>query len=244
MTEPETPAQFEPEDARALLQSLQTLRTHWSGVITSHVGYALIVQAAIWSFFGTAFIEQNRDPEFLLLGGAISAFFLGIWRIYSRGVDNVLAGLYPSFLFCEDRMNIPREYGTSAYLRRDVPHVGSILNGEGISRDEARSIIRHLVNAKKIGNRGHFQLDCIALGVILIIWIYYFYIFATSVGSPDISIFFRILTGIGIAIGTVLTVLAMCLYQRNPTEQFVEDTIRLAKNRCSSPEDSGGNSQR
>ncbi len=48
---------MEKEDVRAILQSTQQLRTHWSGVITQHIGYVLTVVTAIWAFFLKAYLD-------------------------------------------------------------------------------------------------------------------------------------------------------------------------------------------
>lgn len=60
---------MDKEDSRAQIASLQQLRTHWSGVITNHLGFALTINVAIISYFLKSYIDTlNSTPQF--------AFFL------------------------------------------------------------------------------------------------------------------------------------------------------------------------
>ena len=67
---------MEKEDARALLQSIQQLRTHWSGVITTYMGYATIMNVAIWGYFLKAYLDslsQASSGQPLYIGVAAAA---------------------------------------------------------------------------------------------------------------------------------------------------------------------------
>ena len=87
------------DNAGALLQSTQQLRTHWSGVITSHFGYAIIINAAIWSYMLKAYVDSLSVQSvegltYIALAAALSAILLGLWRLYTHSIDNHIAGLY------------------------------------------------------------------------------------------------------------------------------------------------------
>lgn len=102
-----------PDNARALLTSTQQLRTDWSSVITSHLGIAITVNIALWAYFLKSYVEVPLDTQCLLIVSGISSLLLGLWRFYTRYIDNHLAALYPELLQYEGILGVPAEKGTS-----------------------------------------------------------------------------------------------------------------------------------
>ena len=218
------------DDARTLLQSTQQLRTHWSGVITSHFGYAIIINAAIWSYLLKAYVDSLsvRSVEglsYIALAVALSAVLLGLWRLYTHCIDNHIAGLYPDFLDCEKALAIQPNRGTGGYLVRAVPRVGQILSSSELNSDQKVAAISYLVEKKKIGRRGHLAIDLV---VCLIV---------TGMFVLCLSLLDRVLVSIAIGcfiatfIGLVLVVCCLFCFQMNPTDENINDAIEAVAGR-------------
>jgi len=82
---------------------------------------------AVWTLFLKAFFESGGRWENVAFGIMISSVLLGLWRLNIRRVDGALANLYPDLIVAEGVLKISPEYGTIAYLSRDVPCIGTIL---------------------------------------------------------------------------------------------------------------------
>ncbi len=152
--------EIQAANARALLASTQQLRTHWSGVITSHLGIAITVNVALWAYFLKSYVEQSLGPKHLLIVSAISSLLLGLWRFYAHYLDNHLANLYPQLLLYEGILGVPPELGTSSYLRKEVKGTKKILNSN-FSLEQQVKGISYIIDKGQIGYRGHFQIDLI-----------------------------------------------------------------------------------
>ncbi len=220
---------MKPDDARALLQSTQRLRTHWSGVITTHVGYAIMINVAIWSYFLKTYIDSlatssDGQPVYVGAAAALSSIALGLWRLYTRYTDNAIAGLYPDFLLCEGTLSVPAEHQTSGYLTREVPPVRLILLDNDLKLEQKVEGIRELVESKHIGRRGHLGFDLSILGVISVM-------LAVSLvalrGGLHSWSAFACLFGISIGLGCAL--FEFWYYQKNPTEERVQEVLHHLK---------------
>lgn len=215
---------LKPDDARALLQSTQRLRTHWSGVITTHIGYAIAINVAIWSFFLKSYVDYSAElsksqPLYILLAAAISAILLGIWRLYTHDVDNHIAGLYPDFLSYESVLKVPSDRGTSGYLIRAVPKIDLLLLDADLTPEQKLEGTSTLVKSKSVGRRGHLKIDLFTLFIVLgMFWISY------SVGSK-LQSSLALLCFSGIMVGALFILIGMLFYQKNPSKKVIDEIL-------------------
>ena len=218
---------IKPDDARALLQSAQQLRTHWSGVIVTHIGYAIMINVAIWSYFLKSYFDSlavpgKAQPSYIVIAAALSAILLGLWRLYTRYIDNHIAGLYPDFLLYEGTLSVPSDHGTSGYLIRAIPRVKPILE---LTPEQKLKGIKILVESKRIGRRGHLAIDVCVFFILLGMSAVSFLLRDELQCSVAIACF------IGIGIGFLCFVIGFFRYQRNPSKGFIEKIqAKLKKN--------------
>lgn len=217
-------------DARAVLQSTQQLRTHWSGVITTHVGYTVVINVAIWSYFMKAYIDSLAIPEqaqplYIGLASALSSILLMLWRFYTRYLDNHIAGLYPDFLRCEHALSVPIGSGTSGYLIREVPLVGDILQDGDLSHGQKMEGVQVLIKSKRIGRRGHLWFDLCTLLVILVMSVVSGVALKQQLQNPIVIVCF-----LGMAIGFFFTIFEFFYYQRQPSRKLIQETLTELKN--------------
>ncbi|MFX0199357.1 MAG: hypothetical protein ACFFCW_24805 [Candidatus Hodarchaeota archaeon] len=163
-------------NARALLQSVQRQRVHWGDAITSHLGFSVTVNTAIWSYFLKSYIDSlgsnsSNGLSYLIIACALSSILLGLWRLYTHYIDNHIAGLYPDFVLFEGVMSLPSELGTSGYLSRENPRLAHILEGEKYPLGKKVEILREIVKSKQIGKRGHGGIDIFVFIALLIMTI-------------------------------------------------------------------------
>ncbi len=160
---------LKPEDARALLQSTQQLRVHWSGVITTHIGYAVTLTVAIWGYFLKSYLDNGRPAHILLVAAALSTIVLVLWRLYAHYLDNALAYLYPELLLYESKLGVQPDYGIIAFLTKAVPKLKPILlDKDKLTAEKKVQVVLKLVEKRKIGYRGHLTIDIIVLAFILV----------------------------------------------------------------------------
>ena len=200
-------------DAAQLLQSTQRMRVAWTASIVSLIGYAWTLVIGIWAFLLKAWMDAQRDSNYILLAVASTSVVFGLWRWYTRYLDTAIANLYPTLVYCEQRMNVPKQFGTIAYLQSfvskkfakklpDDPE--SLLNG-----------VRTLVESKRIGHRGHAVIDLIALAIIL--------------GQFALSVFFARgftlavhVVAIPVVLSGALVLKGLLRSHRNPTREDLE----------------------
>src|ERR1700694_4362282 len=118
---------FDEKDAAQLLQATQRMRVAWTAFIGTMLGIAWTLSVGIWSFFLKAYLDashpltgQSPAPDainYLLIAAALTSAILGLCRFYTRYLDNAIAHLYPTLIYCEQIMGVPPEYGTTRYLR-------------------------------------------------------------------------------------------------------------------------------
>lgn len=219
---------IKPDDARALLQSTQQLRTHWSGAITTHIGYAIVINVAIWSYFLKSYIDSltvpsEAQPLYIALAAALSAITLGMWRLYTHHIDNHIAGLYPDFLLYEGILSVPSDHGTSGYLIRAVPRVNLIFSDKDLTIEQKLEGISTLVKLKRIGRRGHLAIDLFTLVVLLGMFAVSLSLRSASQSSLAIACF------TGICIGFLFILIGLFYYQRDPSKRFIEEVLSELK---------------
>jgi len=217
------------EDAQVLLASTQQLRTHWSGVITSHFSLSLTVNVAIWSYFVTSYVDSMKNSStaettFLFLASALSSSLLGLWRLYTRHIDDHIANLYPDFLLYEGVLQVPPDRSTSGYLIKAVTGLDRILLSEQLGLERKVEVISELIKSKRVGNRGHFSIDLFALIAIILMSLLSLFLFW------PLSWKLELLFLAGNTIGLISVIAAMKCFQRNPCGKQLDDLLRENQN--------------
>jgi len=164
---------IQKDDARALLQSTQQLRTHWSGVIINLINYVIILNVGVWSYFGKSYIESCSKSDkswYIVIASTTSTITLLLWRLYTHYLDNNITRLYPDFLFYERTLNVPSDYGTGRYLKKFISRLNHALPMSELKHRE--TLISKLIEERRVGSRGHWLLDLIAAAfAILLIYV-------------------------------------------------------------------------
>lgn len=220
---------MERDDARALLQSTQALRIHWSGLIITYVGYAMVANVAVWSYFLKAYIDSlaassGSQPLYIGVAAAVSSTLLGLWRFYTRYIDDHIAGIYPDFLLYESKLGVPPAHQTSGYLVKAVRNVSCILLALDLKPEQKLEGIRRVIKSKRIGRRGHLWFDLSVLAAILVMLGGSFYVLRS-----DLCSFSTIGCFLGIVFGLSLTLFEFFFYQREPSKNFIEKTLSTLK---------------
>ncbi len=163
------------QEASALLQSAQSLRQHWSGVQSSLINYATIVNVGIWTYLLIQYMKPEYEIIHIMIAATISSVTLVIWRVYTHYVnDDHISVLYPELVYYESVLHGDSDYGTMGYLKKS-PLSGIITKPEGhtfitiFSESDANQrakAIKYLVNKKCLGLRGHLPSDIITFIVI------------------------------------------------------------------------------
>jgi hypothetical protein len=153
------------ENAKSLITVTQQLRTHWSQVITTHLALAATGFLAVWTVFIKSYIDAltNKVSDgtiYLVASLIVTSLLLSFWRSYTKYLDNHIACLYTDFLQYEQALGASWDYGTGGYLAREVPFVKLILADNDITREKKIGAIASLCMNKKIGHRGHKNLEC------------------------------------------------------------------------------------
>lgn len=223
---------MEKDDARTLLQSTQELRTHWSGVITSHFGYAIALNVAIWSYLLKSYIDSlaassQSQPSYIVLAAGLSAILLGVWRVYTHEIDDYIAALYPDFLLYESILSVPYDHGTSRYLIKAVPNVRLILLDNELTPEQKLKGITALAELRRVGTRGHFRIDFFTLVIIFAMFEVGLLSLSKLPPLPWLAFAYFFL----IYIGVFLTLFAMLYYQKKPSEKLIQRMlIELKRN--------------
>lgn len=214
--------QFSEDNARAMLNSAQQERLHWSAMITTLMGFAVLINVGIWSYFLSEYIKLGGAlPSYILIASAVSALTLGGWRLYTHYIDNQLAALYPELLLYEAKMSVPSDLGVSGYLIRNVPHIKPILEGK-LSDEKRSKAIAFLAESKRIGHRGHRMIDLATLFFIILT------LLESLVSLWRVNSFagtLYLICFIGIVVGLALTIFALSYYQKNPSTKLIDDTL-------------------
>lgn len=213
--------------AEALLQSTQQLRTHWSGVIDTRVGYIMVANVAIWSYFLKAYIDSLAtlsQPLYILLATTLSAILLGLWRRDTHHIDNGITSLYADFVLCEGVLSVPPEHGISGYLIRNVSeNLGLILEDTDLTPKERAKGILILFDRKRIGDRGNSKDDRHTLLILLVMC-------AVSIPlQTELLSLFTVLCYVGIIIGFALIRYAWQTSQKDPSEEDIKNILSELK---------------
>jgi hypothetical protein len=213
------------DDACALQQSTQNLRTLWEGVISRDYIFVIAINAAIWTYLLRAYIESFSTPSnqgfsYLAVAAGLSSIMLGLWRLYTRYIYNRIAGLYPDLLLYEKILGIEPDHGTTAYLVGTIPRLRRLLSGERLNPNQKGEAISYLVAEKRMGRLSHIIIDIIVLGIIislfgLCISLYSKVQLLLATGSLVVTI-----------IGFLLVICSIFAFQRYPSQSIITAALR------------------
>lgn len=215
--------EMQKEDARALLQSTQQLRTHWSSVIVNLINYVIILNVAVWSFFLKAYIDKTK-PSYIVLASFLSSLSVFLWRVYTHYLDDHIAALYPDFLLYEKVLGVPYAHGTKKYLLKAAPLLKCIFLSHHLNPDTELYAVSELARRKRIGCRGHNVIDFIAFAFIVLM--FFLSVKFRSNSIPEVLWRFDIAYYVVILVGT--TILWLFYFQKDPREEDIEDAIEAA----------------
>ena len=213
----------------AMLNSSQQQRLHWSAMITTLMGFVIVLNGGLWTYFVIEYIKVvGAQPTLIIVPSVVSSITLGLWRIYTRYLDTEIVSLYPEIIFYEASLSVPRDFGLSGYLIRKVSPVSTIICSRYSPMNKAR-VIRNLVKAKRIGNRGHARIDQITLsfiGLTLIasigsLW----WVYSHSPLETQYCVIYIILVCFIIA-GLSFVIIAMQCFQKNPSVKLIQEIIK------------------
>jgi hypothetical protein len=223
--------------AQALLKSAQELRTHWSGLINNVMNFAIVTNVAVWTLFIQAYIWDFRETQYwvhsyLVLASTISIVLLALWRSYTAYLDNSIAHLYPELIYFEGKLSCPPEYGTSAYLKRNLGSAADFLDTMQNVEHKAK-VVAQLVDKKLIGGRGHDKINLLVLIVIFILAliIFVFGIFGfpkIGAGAGEQGVVrteLKVLCGFFSICGIVCMAILLTRWQRKPCKQQVQEIV-------------------
>ena len=224
------PIELSEDKIRSLLNSAQQQRRHWSTMIITLMGFVIVLNGGLWSYFLTEYIKGGgAQPTLVLIPSAVSATTFGLWRIYTRSLDKQIAYLYSELVYYEARLAVPHNFGISAYLTRSVPHIETILDSE-LEPEKKAKAIESLAKAKRIGSRGHARIEkwilnfivLTLIGSIVALWRVYIYEKAT-LELPYLIVYIVCLAFI--VLGIVLVVIALT-YQRDPSPKLISAIMK------------------
>jgi len=226
------------ENARALLQSTQQLRIHWSSVIVNLINYVILLNIGIWTIFGKGYIDSldcpgHKKPLYIVLASFLSSLSLLLWRLYTHYLDYNITRLYPDFLFYERALNIPSDYGTGRYLKELISKIDHSLPMSELKY--RKTLIAELIEKRHSGSRGHWLLDLIAAAfAALLAYVTYKVIcfsWLQMIRFPQLSDFNHLIFYIifRFHLFSILTLLGLSFYQRLPSKRFIKKTLKKLK---------------
>jgi len=144
------------EVAKAVLSgAYERRRGYLTSQLTTWNQVAATSTIALWAFFvhWEALLGQHPDGRLFATqvawAGALSSLVIGLWRYWSRRVDNDLVRLYPA-IYLSERLLLPPEVCTISPPTKTAPLTSTMIAG-GIE-------YRPFPN-KDFGGRGHGCLD-------------------------------------------------------------------------------------
>ena len=224
------PRQLSEPNARALLSWAQQERLHRSTMITTVMGFIVIINVAMWSYFLPQYIAYGGgSPTYILIPSFVSAITLAGWRHYTHLLDNQIARLYSELVYYQARLSIPPNFGIGGYLVNNVKHLEGIIDG-GLSATNKSKAIEILVKSKRIGRRGQSLIDSftsIFIAVTLIISLISLCRVASTIEEQFVPLYIVLLSGI--VVGLALAIAPLACYHRNPSEKDVNKALEELK---------------
>lgn len=245
--------QISDDNIRTLLTLAEQQRMHWSTMINTILGFVIVANVGIWTYALSNYFRSLSSqplimpqPSYIWIGTAASAISLGLWRLYTRYLDNKIAAIYPDIIYYESQLfgnPLDRFNGLHGYLLREVfskidCHLLLRLYIE-LPAYRKSNAIRRLAEIKRIGDRGHKNFDLATLSIIILLLIpcsllSLMYAYGNNRLSQIIWYLQRnvlfILFYIGcsalIIIGILLVVLALTRYQRTPNNTHIASVVK------------------
>ena len=228
----------------ALLASTQQLRTHWSGLIINIMGFTIVANLAIWSFFIQPYITifnatEYWEHSYLAFASTVSLVLLFLWRLYTRKLDLGVANLYPDLIYFEGELSCPPDYGISGYLKRELGDAGDFLQSNDLTSEQKSKVASRLVKERLIGARGHKIINWITLLMMLVlVWIV-FSLGIFELGEANehgiVRTNFKIICGIFSGFSFIGMVVLMLRWPRKPcegqVEKFIDDVKTMEANK-------------
>lgn len=212
------------DDARALLQSTQRLRTLWAGAISRDFICVIAIIAGIWTYFLKAYVESittnpGHSISYLAVAAGLSSLLLGLWRVFTQHIYERVAGLYPDLLACEQHLGVEANQGTAAYLVRTIPRLNRVLNGDALNPKQQGEAISFLVKNKSMGRRSHIVIDITVLAVIIGMFVLCISVY------PKLQLSLAIGSLIANILGFLLLICCMFAFQRYPSQAVISEAI-------------------
>ena len=226
-------------EARELYQTAVKLREHWYRVVWTYTGFAITINAGIWSYLLKGYVDSITvdpplgNPLYIGIAAAISSVIFGVWRYHNRQVDDVSFGLLIDLLRYEMMIGAPKYSGTQGDLIRTRPAMrGLVFGNSQLSREQKLKVINQLVEDKHMGWRKSLILEW-SIFVLMI-----FMLIATSVlfkiyqlqQSPNaLEEYLAVLCIIGILIGFFIVVYEISWLHSEPDEHSIKQAINKIK---------------
>jgi hypothetical protein len=127
-------------------------------MINTIMGFAVTINIGVLAFLFAEFVRTGGfRPGFILIGGAISAATVALWRLYTRYLDDNIADLYSEIFYYERELGIPQNMGISKYISTHIK-----VNREFLDK----KAIEELYEEKQLGSRGHRKLEQLSLAYV------------------------------------------------------------------------------
>jgi hypothetical protein len=242
------------EETIALLNIAQQQRQHWSTLITSIMGFTVAFVSAIWAFSLPEYIKDIHNnfysPLWLVVGASITSVIVVLWRFYTRYIDNKLAHNFPEIIYYEALLEVPIHTGLTAYLinmdqtrakviAKSNKTVADLFSSStGLTPLQKFKAVEWLVDARKIGDRGHRSLDIGALLYVLLMVLGSIIVWCITCSSnpsncPTTSgclfIFLYSTLYLFIFICLIFMSIILCLNHSNPKSEHINKAINHAK---------------
>jgi len=220
---------IEDEHAIALLEIRENLRNHWSGYISNLLGFCIIANAAIWSIFIYSFTQHCSDISNWVASGLLSAglssIVLGVWRWYSKSIDQQVANMYPEILHYERILGVPANRGILNYLEQNY-RIRDII--KSVAKEDIEEAIKKLIAMKRIGGHGYKIIDIAVIvldSILLIVGLLACVLDCRGLIDLNLNVALSIVSLVMILIGLIITCIAYRKYQRQPTKADLKQVI-------------------
>lgn len=162
---------------RVLYHEVQQDRRQLSRTIVRSTGWVIAINVAIWAFFAKEYIDTLafEGPArqlawrawYLFAAVLLCSLVVIFWRWYTHFLDNRLVNLYPELLDYEIRLNPSGGGSLWTHLERCLFKRCTEQQKKELRN---RAAIHSLVDARRVGWRGHGTVDIIAGVYLVLMW--------------------------------------------------------------------------
>jgi hypothetical protein len=140
-----------------------------SNYIINIAGFTFALLGVIVTVFGNQYfhVYPLQKGYIFMLAAFLCSLTLGMWRWFTHIIDNDIAALYPNMIFYEDIISLEIKGPTHKHLET-IPNINKIIL-ENITPNERREKLEKLFLKRRMGSRGHGELDWIAFILLIII---------------------------------------------------------------------------